>query len=139
MNTEEHPPSPQDEITAVIEALNTQLMDESAENAAHAFNLGCILSGLLVGVIVILVWLWRHWIAAFMALLLTGLIAVSISTYIANRARANSISHIYEQNIQPQIQDILQQHKLSHDEWQALVAETLSEEAPLRLMVSKPH
>jgi hypothetical protein len=127
----------QEELASQIEELNTQLLDESAASAARAFNLGCVLSGLLVGIVVTVAFLLSHWVTAFITLLLTALIAVGVSAVLSMRARYNNMVHIYQQSIVPIMQDILRKENISLEEWNALITENLSEEASLRLLIEK--
>ena len=71
-------------IQTLIEELNNQLLEESAALAARAFNLGCVLSGLVVGVVVTVTWLLTHWLTAFVALVMIALVAVGVIVSIAS-------------------------------------------------------
>lgn len=124
-------------LPGLIDALNTQLLDESAESAARAFNLGCVLSGLVVGIVVTVTFLLSHWVTAFITLLITVLVAVSAASLLSVRARYNNMVRIYEESIVPKMQTIIQDGKLSYEQWHALVAETLPEDASLVLLLDK--
>jgi len=124
-------------IPELIEELNTRLLDGSAPSAARAFNLGCALSGLVVGIVVTVAFLLSHWVTAFITLLLTALIAIGISAILSMRARYNNMVVIYQQSIVPEIQETLVNENISREEWSALVAENLPEDASLRLLMEK--
>ena len=125
------------DFPALIEELNTQLLDESAASAARAFNLGCVLSGLVVGIVVTVAFLLSHWVTAFITLTLTALVAVGISVVISMRARYRNMVHIYQQSIVPVIQDTLSNENISIEGWNTLIAENLPEDASLRLLMEK--
>lgn len=124
-------------LSILIEELNTQLLDESAASAAKAFNLGCVLSGLVVGIVVTVTFLLTHWVTAFITLILTALVAVGVAAVLSLRARYNNMVHIYNQTIVPKMRETIQQENMSVEEWQALVAETLAEDASLKLLLDK--
>ncbi len=124
-------------IQTLIEELNNQLLEESAALAARAFNLGCVLSGLVVGVVVTVTWLLTHWLTAFVALVMIALVAVGVSSLLALRARYNNMIRIYQDSIVPQIQSAITDHQIDAVEWGTLVNETLPDDASLKLMMDK--
>ena len=99
--------------------------------------MGCVLSGLIVGIVVTITWLLTHWLTAFVALVMTVLIAVGISSILALRVRYNNMVRIYQDNIVPKINDALTEYKIGADEWSSLVKDTLSDDASLKLMLAK--
>jgi hypothetical protein len=127
----------QDHIHTVIEELNTQLLEESAAVAARAFNLGCLLSGLVVGAVVTVTWVLSHWVTAFVTLVITVLIAISGASLLALRARYNNMVRIYQESIVPKVRAILDEEKIDFQQWQLLVNEVLPEDASLKLMIDK--
>lgn len=131
-----NPPKFQELITRV-EELNTQMLDEAAEDAARAFNLGCALSGFFVGTITALAWLLSNWIAGLIALLMTVLISIGVSTLLATRARNNNLARIYHQSIKTQLQEEVHRSGIASEQWESLVEETLSDDSPLVLMMAK--
>ena len=127
----------QESLATLIEELNTQLLEESAALAARAFNLGCVLSGLVVGIVVTITWLLTHWLTAFVALVMTVLVAVGVSSLLAMRVRYNNMVRIYQDSIVPEIQAAIYEHNVDVDEWSSLVNETLPDDASLKLMLDK--
>lgn len=124
-------------LPGLIEELNTQLLDESAESAARAFNLGCVLSGLVVGVVVTVTFLLSHWVTAFITLMITVLVAVGAASLLSVRARYNNMVRIYQDSVLPKMEIVIQDENISNEQWQALVAETLPEDASLALLLDK--
>ncbi len=124
-------------LSDLIEELNTQLLDESAAIAARAFNLGCLLSGLVVGVVVTVTWLLSHWVTALIALIMTVLIAIGVSSLLALRARYTNMVRIYRESIAPEMKQIISEQGIDPDQWVSLVDDTLSAEASLKLMMEK--
>ena len=138
MNPEDEIPLIQPKVLpSLIEELNTQLLDESAAVAARAFNLGCLLSGLVVGVVVTVTWLLSHWVTAFVTLVMTVLIGVGVSSLVALRARNTNMMRIYRGSITPKMQEIISESELDSLRWRSLVDETLPDDALLRLMMDK--
>jgi len=125
------------ELPTLIEELNTQLLEETAAVAARAFNLGCVLSGLVVGVVVTITWVLTHWLTAIIALVMTVLVAVGVSSILALRARYNNMLRIYQESIVPKMQEAMSEHGFDVDQWQSLVEETLPEDASMKLMLDK--
>ncbi len=123
------------EISARILELNEQLSEESAALAARAFNLGCLLSGLVVGVVVTVAWLLSHWVTAFVVLIITVLLGISLAALLAMRARYNNMVRIYQESTQPHIQAMLVDFDLTPEVWQQIAGEVLAEKDPLVLML----
>ncbi len=125
------------ELTTVIEELNTQLLEETAAIAARAFNLGCLLSGLVVGIVVTVTWVLSHWLTAFVTLVMTVLIGVGVASILALRARYNNMVRIYQESIVPELQKLIVDNSLNNQEWDSLLEDTLPEDASLKLMIDK--
>jgi len=125
------------ELTTFIEDLNTQLLEETAAVAARAFNLGCLLSGLVVGVVVTVTWVLSHRVTAFVTLVMAVLIGVGISSILALRARYNNMVRIYQESIVPKLQEIIAEHELNDEQWGSLLEQALPGDASLKLMIDK--
>jgi len=126
------------DLRATIIALNELLLDEAAESASQAFNAGCIISVFAIAIIVILAWIFTHWIGAFLALIVAGLLATSVSALMAMSARSGNIKQTFKNQVEPRLDEICAQFGVDRDEFIVAVYDTLAEESPLAQFFPKP-
>lgn len=120
------------ELTPFIEALEARFTEEANNSAGAAFNIGCVLSFVIVLAATLAAWLWTHWVTALVVMLILGLLALGVVANLASRARGSRADVIYLTEIQPEIEAVCRKHHLRTREFEALVRETLPEGALLR-------
>lgn len=124
-------------ITKAIDDLNTELLDIAAETAGRAFNISIFLVILVELILFLVTAVLAHWVIAFVVLFVAGLAGIAISVTLSMQARTNSIANIYHENILPKVLEFIDTHDISPEQWQTAVADVLSDDAPLRLMVKE--
>jgi hypothetical protein len=124
-------PEQQQELTNLIESLNTTLLDESADSAETAFNISCFLSVLVIIVSALLALILHHWITAVLVLVMTTLLATGVSTLLAMRARTGNLTVTYERLVIPQIDTALDQYDITRQQFEDYAITVLPKGAPL--------
>ncbi len=130
---------PPQELTAFVESENEKLRAAGAESAEKAFGIGCGLG--LLPVVIIAVVLYAFNVVNFilaMILLLMGLLAVvGISMLLASRARINAERRSYQDTVNPEILQYLDEVELTPQQFSEIVDEQLPDDAPLRAHLDK--
>ncbi len=122
-------------LTAFIEQLEEKFAAEASNSASAAFNIGCMLSVIVVLAVGILVWVWGHWVTAWVAMLITGMLALVVVAYLAMRSRGSRADVIYLEEILPQIKTKIDEVGIRHADFEVLARTTLPEGALLRQFV----
>lgn len=119
---------------AFITEMNEKLTTAGASNAELAFGLGCSVSIVPLGIILLLLYIIgvRGWVTFGFLALIGVLLATAISTYLASRARRSGISGTFERQIRPAILEYLEANQLDHQEFQQIMEAVLPGDAPLR-------
>lgn len=126
----------QDQDTFITH-MNEKLVSAGAGNAELAFGLGCAISIIPLGILLLLLYIlgMRGWVAFGVVFLIGVLLATAISTYLASRARTGAIRGTFDREIEPAILEYLGAHKLNNHEFQQTMDQILPQDAPLRLYV----
>jgi hypothetical protein len=124
---------PGDDIQAFITSINEKLTSAGARNAELAFGMGCTISIIPIGILLLILYILglRSWVGISLVVLIGVLLATAISTFLANRARTGAIRQAYRREVEPQIMQYVQDHEIDRAEFQRLAAQVLSPDAPL--------
>lgn len=117
-----------------VEGLNQRLHQAGADGAERAFGVGCGLGLLPVATAILLLLLFKviNLILAVILTLLGMLALLSMAALLANLARVNVTRRAYRSGVQAEIRAYLSVHGMTRQEFDALVANLLPEDAPLR-------
>ena len=93
------------DFETTITSLNGLLISQGASYAEQAFGLGCSISIVPVGLLVIIALIIgvRSWIGLLIVGAVGAFLAVAIVALIANKARYNSIEQTYHREVNPEI------------------------------------
>jgi hypothetical protein len=125
------------DVEAKAVAFNDKLVEDGAEIAERAFNLGCGMSSLLVIGATVLVYFLsgRNWIVAFITAIMAVLAALWAIMLITDISRQSAMRRIYQQEIEPSINDYAHTQGLYRDSFDEIAHTTLPETAPLRQFI----
>ena len=126
---EEIEQSPED----FISQLNEKLVSAGASNAELAFGLGCGISIIPIGILMLLLFILgvRGWASFGIILLIGVLLATAVSTYLASRARSGAIQGTYDREVEPSIREYLAANQLESQKLHQVMDHILPEDAPL--------
>lgn len=118
----------------LIATLNEKLISAGASNAELAFGLGCSISIVPLGIVLLLLYILgvRGWVTFGLLILIGVLLATAISTYLASRARKSAISRTFDREIEPAILEYLGANQLDRYELQQMIDDFLPGDAPLK-------
>jgi len=118
---------------AFADKLNQTLVTSGTTFAEQAFGLGCSLSLIPMGLVMLAAIILgaRNWITISLVGLAEVLIAMVITAFFSNRARQGAIARVYRDEVLPEIHRYLDEQQCSIDEFTGKVAEHLPESALL--------
>jgi hypothetical protein len=121
------------DLQTFIVTLNEKLTSSGAGNAELAFGLGCGISIVPIGILLLVLYMLgiRSWVGLSLTALMSVLLATAISTYLATRARTGAIKQAYNHEIEPQILQYLKVHDLDLDEFQRAAEQVLPPNASI--------
>jgi hypothetical protein len=119
-------------ISAIIDTAEEKLDEAGKESATRAFNAGCT-TGLIPGIIIVVIayFLTKTWLAAIITGILMGMALVGYANLVALIARSKAMDRVYKSDIQPGIDQSLQEAEISQDEFNQFCLENLPETANL--------
>jgi hypothetical protein len=122
----------QDFETTVIN-LNGKLISQGASYAEQAFGLGCSISIVPVGLLVIIALIIgvRSWIGLLIVGAVGAFLAIAIVALMANKARYNSIEKMYYREMNPEINQYCKSQNISRQQFDQRALEVLPQNAPL--------
>jgi len=129
-------PDIRQELTDLVESLNTRMMEDPADSAETAFNISCFLSLIVIVVSTILALIFLHWVSAVILLVMTTMIATGISIFLAMRARSGNLVVTYNKVVEPQIETAMRQHDLTRPQFDEFAQSVLPAGAPLNHFLS---
>jgi hypothetical protein len=130
------------ELQTFITTLEEKLVSAGAGSAELAFGLGCGISIVPIGIVLLVLYILgvRGWVGLVLIALIGVLFATAISTYLASRARTSAIRRTYSREVEPQILQFLNDHKLDRDEFEREAAQVLPPNAPMmKYLAAKSH
>ena len=127
-------PDTSDSITETILGLNETLEEQTITNANTAFNRGCLLGLIPAGVIVLLSFIVTggSWLAAVLISILMFIGLMLTANLAAHTARDRTLARVYQEQIAPQINEIMEKFDLTSAELWELSDQILPAGAPLR-------
>ena len=125
---------PAPNLETLLVELDKHLSSASASFGEQAFGIGCSVSIVPLGIVLLLAFILgaRSWIALGLVALGGLILAVAFATFVASRARAGALERIYRDEVAPQIEQYLAEQTLKHEELTQQAAILLPENAPLR-------
>lgn len=132
----ENPNTEPQTLSETLAALNDELMDTASQSAAQAFNMGCMLGGLGVVLAVGLATILSHWVTGMVALIISGMLAVSLANLVSSRSYQGNLKLAFDQHARPRLPEIQQRFDVSLAEIQQAAREELPAEAPLVQLLS---
>lgn len=122
------------EVELFVDGLNRQLHQAGADGAERAFGIGCALGILPVvtGILLLLLFKVINLILAVILALMGMLALLGLAALLANLARTNTTRRAYRSGVQAEIRAYLNEHRMTRQEFETLVANLLPEDAPLR-------
>ena len=121
-------------VAEMILGLNETLEEQTITNANTAFNRGCLLGLIPAGVIVLLSYIFTggSWLAAVLISILMFIGLMLTANLAAHTARESTLARVYQEQIEPQINEIAEKYDLTSAELWELSDEILPAGAPLR-------
>lgn len=127
-----------EKILNIVGDANQSLVQAGSGAAESAFGLSCsigtIFGLILLGIIFLLG--FRNWIVLAIIAMGVTLVAAGVSVALSGRAKSATIAGTYAREVEPKIENYLHSHRLTRQEFNALAAETLDNNAPLRRYLS---
>ncbi len=125
------------DMEAMAVSLNEVLIENGADIAERAFNLGCGMSSVLViGATVLAYFLTdRNWIVAFITVIMAVLAALWAIMLITDISRQRAMRRIYQEEVAPRMNDYAHTHGLYRESFDEVAHTTLPETAPLRQFI----
>jgi hypothetical protein len=122
-----------EDIDAFVASINEKLTKAGTGNAEIAFGMGCGISIIPIGILLLVLYILglRGWVGFGLVVLIGVLLSTTISTALASRARASAMRQTYARDIEPQILQYLQEHKLERYGFQEAAVQVLPSDAPL--------
>jgi hypothetical protein len=120
--------------------VNEKFETAVATSTNHAFNVGCSVSFLPLGALVVLVLILSklNWVVTLVAAVFAVLTALGLATLVASISRKNASDQTYRLHIDPEIERNLGQLNLTRPEFNRLAVALLPSEAALRNYLSAP-
>jgi hypothetical protein len=127
-------PTQRSKLVGQIDTLNEKLVEAGAVNAESAFNLGCVMSSLLVIASGILVYLLagQNWLVVILTLIMAGLAALWFIILISDIAKRGAIRRTFQKEVEPQFTEFAQSMRMELELLEELAHKNLPETAPLR-------
>lgn len=122
-----------------IISLNEKLEETGTSSANQAFNLGCWVGFVPVAliVVVILIATRGEWILALLTALMLTFALAGFANFAAYRARIHSVDRVYQNEVLPQINQILKDFEISRMEFDLFAAKILPPEASFQKYISE--
>jgi hypothetical protein len=122
-----------------IERLDERLKSAGASYAEQAFGIGCSLSLVPLGLLLLISFLLgaRNGISLGLVAIIGILTAIALASWAASRARLGAIQQTFQRTILPEINTYLQSQGLEMDEFSTLVVEQMPEESLLRQQMAQ--
>ncbi len=138
----DHPPDIPQPVLSLrdfIEMLDERLKSAGASYAEQAFGIGCSLSLVPLGLLLLISFLLgaRNGISLGLVAIIGILIAIALASWAASRARLGAIQQTFQRTVLPEIKAYLQSQGLEMDEFSNLVAEQMPQEALLRQQMAR--
>lgn len=124
----------------LVTGLNEDLQSSVQNSTNHAFNVGCSVSLLPLGVLVIVVFFLSrfNWVVTLVAAVFSLLAALGLATLVSITARNNALAQTYRLRIVPEIERRLIALDLPRPEFDRLAGELLPTGALLRFSLKLP-
>jgi hypothetical protein len=125
---------PEPGLESLAMEMDKHLSSASASFGEQAFGVGCSVSVVPLGIVLLLAYILgaRNWISLGLVALGGLILAVAFAAFVAYRARSNALQRIYQAEVAPQIEQYLAEHRLERTQFAQQVAALLPESAPLR-------
>lgn len=121
-----------------IIAAHQKLAEAGTSAAELAFGVGCTLAVLAAGLLMVIIFFvfTKTWTILAVILFILTLISFLISSSLANRAREATSRKTYQREVEPEIDQFITLHGISHAEFIERAAEILPSRSPV-LIYSK--
>jgi len=122
------------ELIEFITEINEKLDEEAMVNANRAFNLGCMISILPAGLIILIAFFVSKgsWIPVTLTAVLMFIALLLIANMLAYTARNRTLDRVFREDIEPKIEQKLNETDISKENFTLIADELLPEESNLR-------
>ncbi len=131
-------PEQRQELTQLAETLDEKLRSAGAVGAEQAFGLGFVLGIVPLGVVLMILFAFKVISLIFTIILgvLSVIILVTLAALLSIRARANAVGNVYSTSVGTEIAQYLASHAMTRLQFDTLVYQILSQDAPLLAYLS---
>jgi hypothetical protein len=122
-----------EDIKQIAATMNERLDSYSLGNATKALNLSCSIAVIPGTIIIVLVLVFSkfNWIITAISTLLIGVTVFLLANLASSLSRSRSMERLYTDEIQPEINNVLDEYQMSREQFTQIAQETLQPDAPL--------